>query len=64
MQDGDPSALSGLLAGTECGVYGFVRKKGLLDAAGSETAGRKREDGLSAGTETMAVGQGKIRLGK
>ena len=55
----------GLLAGTECGVYGFVRKKGLLD--GSRIGNCRTEEGKMdclLETETMAVGQGKIPLGE
>lgn len=53
----------GLLAGTECGVYGFVRKKGLLD--GSRIGNCRTEEGKMdclLETETMAVGHGKIPL--
>lgn len=55
----------GLLAGTECSVYGFVRKKGLLD--GSRIGNCRTEEGKMdclLETETMAVGQGKIPLGE
>ena len=55
----------GLLAGTECGVYGFGRKKGLLD--GSRIGNCRTEEGKMdclLETETMAVGQGKIPLGE
>ncbi len=53
----------GLLAGTECSVYGFVRKKGLLD--GSRIGNCRTEEGKMdclLETETMAVGHGKIPL--
>ena len=55
----------GLLAGTECSVYGFVRKKGLLD--GSRIGNCRTEEGKMdclLETETMAVGHGKIPLGE
>lgn len=55
----------GLLAGTECSVYGFVRKKGLLD--GSRIGNCRAEEGKMdclLETETMAVGHGKIPLGE
>ena len=55
----------GLLAGTECDVYGFVRKKGLLD--GSRIGNCRTEEGKMdclLETETMAVGHGKIPLGE
>lgn len=55
----------GLLAGTECSVYGFVRKKGLLD--GSRIGNCRMEEGKMdclLETETMAVGHGKIPLGE
>lgn len=55
----------GLLAGTECSVYGFVRKKGLLD--GSRIGNCRTEEGkldCLLETETMAVGHGKIPLGE
>ena len=55
----------GLLAGTECSVYGFVRKKGLLD--GSRIGNCRTEEGKMEcllETETMAVGHGKIPLGE
>lgn len=55
----------GLLAGTECSVYGFVRKKGLLD--GSRIGKCRTEEGKMdclLETETMAVGHGKIPLGE
>lgn len=53
----------GLLAGTECSVYGFVRKKGLLE--GSRIGKCRTEEGRMdclLETETMAVGHGKIPL--
>ena len=55
----------GLLAGTECSVYGFVRRKGLLD--GSRIGNCRTEEGKMdclLETETMAVGHGKIPLGE
>ena len=55
----------GLLAGTDCSVYGFVRKKGLLD--GSRIGNCRTEEGKMdclLETETMAVGHGKIPLGE
>lgn len=55
----------GLLAGTECSVYGFVRKKGLLD--GSRIGNCRTEEGKMdclLETETMAIGHGKIPLGE
>lgn len=55
----------GLLAGTECSVYGFVRKKGLLD--GSRIGNCRTEEGKMdclLETETMAVGHRKIPLGE
>lgn len=55
----------GLLAGTACSVYGFVRKKGLLD--GSRIGNCRTEEGKMdclLETETMAVGHGKIPLGE
>ena len=55
----------GLLAGTECSVYGFVRKEGLLD--GSRIGNCRTEEGKMdclLETETMAVGHGKIPLGE
>lgn len=55
----------GLLAGTECSVYGFVRKKGLFD--GSRIGNCRTEEGKMdclLETETMAVGHGKIPLGE
>lgn len=55
----------GLLVGTECSVYGFVRKKGLLD--GSRIGNCRTEEGKMdclLETETMAVGHGKIPLGE
>lgn len=55
----------GLLAGTECSVYGFVRKKGLLD--GSRIGNCRTEEGKMdclLETETMDVGHGKIPLGE
>ena len=55
----------GLLAGPEWSVYGFVRKKGLLD--GSRIGNCRTEEGKMdclLETETMAVGHGKIPLGE
>lgn len=55
----------GLIAGAECRVYGFVRKKGLLDGSriGSSRTGEGRMDCVLE-TQTMAVGAGKISLGE
>ena len=53
----------GLLAGMECSVYGFVRRKGLLD--GSRIGSCRTEEGRMdclLETETVAAGHGKISL--
>lgn len=55
----------GLISGTECTVYGFVRKKGLLD--GSRIGSCRTEEGKMdclLETQTMAVGHGAIPLGE
>lgn len=55
----------GLLPGTECTVYGFVRRKGLLD--GSRIGNCRTEEGKMDSlleTQTMAVGHGEIPLGE
>lgn len=53
----------GLLKGMECTVYGFVRRKGLLDGSriGSCRTGEGRMDCVLE-TQTRAVGTGKIPL--
>ena len=53
----------GLIAGTEYFVYGFIRKKGLLN--GSRIGSGRTEEGRMdciLETQTMAVGNGKIPL--
>lgn len=54
----------GLIAGMECTVYGFVRRKGLLEGSriGKFRTEAGRMDCLLE-TQTMAVGHGKIPLG-
>lgn len=54
----------GLIAGMECTVYGFVRRKGLLEGSRIGKSEQKPAEWIVFWkSQTMAVGHGKIPLG-